>query len=366
LGQIEQAMIDRDIKRLLLKPLASRKDRALDPKAYSEALARLDQRALGELLVRRRRSALDPSQRKEGKAKSKDPARAREIVEMAKALYASRRISTQEYILYAASPVEDIHSARWFDGHYDAELASINRALDTIRKKHRLGPDEDWHRGDGPKEHIQLNTEYETILDQKFIEALEEFGLPDLAKLKKENAKKFDRLRERGRRAVFHRDEFSFVVHDAVTRYEIEARQAASAGAYSAAIICLGSAIEGLLLLRCLRSKEKAERISKTLPRHFRPRSTNDASTWTFETLIETCLAAGWLPPVETSLAQYDVASLAHSLRSMRNYVHPGRRVRHRPWSEADERDYQDAYDIYAVLFSILSRISSKKPNADS
>jgi hypothetical protein len=45
----------------------------------------------------------------------------------------------------------------------------------------------------------------------------------------------------------------------------------------------------------------------------------------------------------------------------MRNYVHPGRRAREQPWSEADVRDYEDANAIYVVLFSILGKVSAHK-----
>ena len=81
----------------------------------------------------------------------------------------------------------------------------------------------------------------------------------------------------------------------------------------------------------------------------------------TFETLIEVCLEAGWLPPVETSVARYDTAGLAHLLRLMRNHVHPGRHAREKPWSETDEREYQDADAIYVVLPSTLGKVRRSK-----
>ena len=173
-------------------------------------------------------------------------------------------------------------------------------------------------------------------------------------------------MRERGRRTVFHSNELILAIRDVVLRYEDEAKEAAKIGAYSAAIICLGAGIEGLLLFRCLRSKKKAGQISQTLLKRVRPRSPDDPTTWTFETLIEVCLKAGWLPPVETSLARYNVSALAHNLRLMRNYVHPGRQAREQPWSEADKRDYQDANSIYVVLLSILGRVSTDKEVGNS
>jgi hypothetical protein len=358
-------MPETDVRRHLLKPLRSRKYRAIGASTYLEALARLDERALGDELVKQLRSALTPKQHGESKPSWKNAARAKDFVELAKALYASRRISTQEYVFYASNPVENVHSARWLDGYYDAELGPINVALDDIKKKYGLRPEEDWRRGEGPDEYVRLEDEYEKVVDGKLVETLKEFGLEDLAELSSKNAKEFDRLRERGRRTIFHSSELALAIRDVVLRYEEEARQAANASAYSAAIICIGAAIEGLLLLRCLRSKKKAKDISLKLPRRVRPKLIDDPTTWTFEALIEVCLNAGWLPPVETPLARYNVAALAHTLRLMRNYVHPGREARERPWSEADERDYQDASAIYVILFSRLGKISVGKATDD-
>jgi hypothetical protein len=365
LGFLENSMIDPKIRRVLLRPLTGRKSHAVGADAYLKALARLDERALGGELVKHLRSTL-ASRRGKEKTKREDPETARNFIDLAKALYASRRISTQEYVIYAVNPVEEIHTARWLDGAYDTDLGPIDSALETIKAQHGLRPEQDWHRGEGPDDYVRLQAEYEVVLERKFLETLDEFGLVDLSSLRKENRKEFDRRRERGRRSVFHRDEFKHAVRDVAIRYENEARLAADVGAYSAAIICLGAGIEGLLLLRCLRSKKKTEQVARSLPSKIKPRSPDDPSSWRFETLIEVCLAAGWLPPIETPLARYNVAGLAHALRSMRNYVHPGRRAREQPWSEADQRDYQDANDIYVVLFSILAKISSRKeiPNA--
>jgi hypothetical protein len=159
---------------------------------------------------------------------------------------------------------------------------------------------------------------------------------------------------------VFHKDEITSALKDIVVRYEEDAHRAASAKAYSAAITLLGAGLEGLLLLRCLRSKQKSLRVARALPKQQRPRFPDDPTKWSFETLIDTCLAAGWLPPVSTSVAQYNPAGLAHILRLMRNYVHPGRHARERPWSVADKDDYKDAEAIYVTLMSRIVSGSSR------
>lgn len=354
-------MLDPKLRRFLLKPLRTRRRRVVGTAAYLDALARLDERALGHEMAQRLRQTLRPEHGGKAKANWKDQTRAKQFIELAKALYAARRISTQEYVIYASGPVEQIHDDRWLDGTFDSELKPIKEAIDAIKEKYGLQPDQGWLRGDGPDEYVQLENDYEAILDKKFIELLEEFGLEDLAALRRDNPDEFDRLRERGRRTVFHSDELTPAIRDVVLRYEHDARQAANAGAYSAAIICLGAAIEGLLLLRCLRSKKKAEQVSKNLPKRIRPRPGSDLTAWTLETLIEVCMNSGWLRPVETAAARYDVASLAHVLRSMRNHVHPGRLARERPWHEADVRDYEDASALYVVLFASLGKTSGSR-----
>jgi hypothetical protein len=82
------------------------------------------------------------------------------------------------------------------------------------------------------------------------------------------------------------------------------------------------------------------------------------AVTWTFENLIETCVSAGWLPSITTLDFELLTGGLAHLVRLMRDNVHPGKIARERPWWEAEERDYQDAKDIYVTL---LSQVIKKK-----
>jgi hypothetical protein len=348
---------DRKIRRWLLRPLTPRSQRAFDSKAYLEALRRLDDRAIGEDGVRQMvelRSSIDNNSLS---GNWKDPVHAKRNIVLAKLLYASRRISKHEYVIMAVSPAEAVHQGRWLDGRYDDDLGPINQSLRRIEREHGLGPDQYWLRGEGPQEHIDLTKQYSAILDAKFRETLRELGLDDLATMLEQSREEFDRLRERGRRSLFHKDEYILAVQDVVVQYEKEARQAAAIGAYSVAVTALGAGVEGLLLLRCLRSRHKASRIAKGLPKRLRPPFPDDLSKWRFETLIEVCLKAGWLRPIETSIAVYDTASMAHVLRLMRNYVHPGRRARKKPWSVTDEQEYRDADAIYVVLISTLGNI---------
>ncbi|CDX39434.1 hypothetical protein MPLSOD_40075 [Mesorhizobium sp. SOD10] len=351
--------MDKKLRRALLGPLARRPKDVASQLAYETALGQLDSLAVGEELLQKIRHVLSPPQSE--KRDRNDPERVAEQVALAKALYKSRRISKSQYVVFSAFPVESIHDDRMMKGLYDSDLEPITRKLEGIEKRHGLKPGEYWHRSDEPWEYRKLSLEYESILDQKFKEALAEFDLLDLADLKEKNPDEFDRLRERGRRFVFHSDEQISAIEDIVIQYELEARKAANVGAYAAAITALGAGVEGLLLLRCLRSPHKAARISKKLPKNLRPRLPNDPSKWTFETLIEVCVLAGWLPPIETDVAVYNTAGLAHLLRQTRNYVHPGKRAKERAWSETDEQEFRDAEAIYVVLLPILAKIGGRR-----
>ena len=259
---------DREVRRFRLKPLNRRSRGRIGPKEYFDALRRLNDRAMGEREVRRLRDILSFSDKDSDQRK--DIAHVRERVAFAKALYVTRRISRQQYVFFASVPVEGLHDARFFDGLYQKELGPIDEALNNIRKKCGLGPDEFWYRADAPNEYRELEKQYEAILDNNFKKLLIELKLEDLLSIFERSQTEFDLLRERGRRSIFHADEYFLAVRDIVVQYEKEARQAAIAGAYSVAVTSLGAGLEGLLLIRCLRSPKKAARIAKDLPKRLR------------------------------------------------------------------------------------------------
>ncbi len=351
------ADIDLKMRRIFLKPLARRPQHTLDATIYLEALNKLKERAIGEDAVRTILGVLSSDRTDERAGTWRDPTKTAKHVALAMALYESRRISKAEYVFFATFPVEALHDGRCINKHYEDDLGHLRRAITKIEEKHGLGPDEGWPRNQGPKEHTSLNRQYDAILDDNFIATLREFGLDDLADLRTRSPEEFDRLRERGRRSVFHRDEYTLALQDVVLQCEKEAHEAAAVGAYSAAITSLAAGFEGLLLLRCLRSPRKASRLSRGLRKRVQPQSPDDSNTWRFETLVEVCAAAGWLSVVNTQMGNYDTASLAHILRRTRNYVHPAKRAKERPWSETDEREYQDVHAIYVILLAALGKV---------
>lgn len=351
-------MTQANIKSGLLSPLDRRKTLIANQKSISRALERLDARAFGTAALPIAAESAKSSRKDLGKGFYRQPVHVRKQVSLSKALYLSRRVSRPQYVCFASMAVEMLNEERWLNGQFGNELHEIEQQISTLDQESGLLPDQYWPKGQAPKEfqnrYDALETQYSAVIECHFIAALREFGLDDLADLRESNKEEFDRLRERGRRSLFHKSEHVQVLKDIVIRHEEEAFRAASAKAYTAGVILIGAALEGLLLIRCLRSKSKAIRTAGTLPRRRRPYSPDDPSKWTFETLIGVCLSAGWLPRISTEYVQYAPDALADILREMRNLVHPGRFVRERPWLETDERDYKDAEAIYVTLRSKL------------
>lgn len=355
----EQEKLDTKTHRYLLRPLIRRSDSLTDQTALVQAIGQLEYRVANEHLLNELRPLLKKGQEKREVVSWRNPERAMEFIMTVEILYGSRQLSTSEYIFFTCAPIEHIHDDRISKGVYKRDLGPIDRRMLAIKRKHGLTEDEWWELDEAPSEWRKLSNQWSAIANSKFIATLQEFGLESLAELKKRDPKKFDNLRERGRRAIFHTGEIEPILRDMVKRYEEDAVRAASAKAYASAVTALGTAVEGLLTLRCLASPLKARRLADSLPK--RPRAGSSPTEWSFYVLIEVCLQADWLPPFETDWCMFDSARLAHLLRHMRNYVHPSMQARERPWSEVDERDYRDAKAIYAVLYQALGKRSVKK-----
>ena len=351
-------MTQANIKHHLLRPLDRRKTLIANQLAIVRALERLDERTFGNDALSIAAKSAKSLRKDGGKGFYKNPAYIQNQVALSKALYLSRRISRSEYVCFASEPVSTLNEERWLDGQFKNELHKIEEQIHAIDKESGLLPDRYWPNTHAPEEfqnrYNALETQYSAVIESHFRAALREFGLDDLANLRESNSEEFDRLRERGRRSIFHKSEHVHVLKDIVVRHEEEAFRAASAKVYTAGIILIGAALEGLLLIRCLRSKQTAIRTAGKLPKRQRPSHLADPSKWKFDALINICLSAGWLPCISTEYAQYAPATLADILREMRNRVHPGRCMRESPWSETDERDYKDAEAIYVTLRSKL------------
>jgi hypothetical protein len=334
-----------------LQPLARRKVSPTTPKRFAEAVDYLNSiagalEAVPELveLAKKAREARSTESRT-----SYDAAIA--LGQFASALFAAQLMSSQQFAFMISSVAESVLDRHFLAGDYP-EMTKILDEMSAVESANGLKDDEYWPVGEGRRVHRTLDKQFDAAWDVRFAEALRELGAQSIAALFLSDRQAFDRTVERGRRSIHQKSNLSAAVKDTVIRYEHEARKAASAGAYTGAVVLLGAAIEGVLLLRCLRSPTKARLCAAKLPRERRPKKLDNLSKWTFDTLIETCIAAGWLPEL-VSLA-IPPSSLAHKLREMRNFVHPGKVGVERPWIAVDELDYEKAEAIYTALNAAL------------
>lgn len=140
--------MDAFVRRALLKPLARRQRSSADQAAMIAAFARLNERGLGEELVKQLRNVLKDAPA----AKLRhDVDAARKQVALARALYLSRRISKQEYVVFASIPVEGVHEQKVFEGDIAKELEPINASMDALRQQHGLEEWQSWSGGEGPR-----------------------------------------------------------------------------------------------------------------------------------------------------------------------------------------------------------------------
>ena len=96
-----------------------------------------------------------------------------------------------------------------------------------------------------------------------------------------------------------------------------EAQRCVHAEAYTAAVILMGSILEGLLLARCQMEISTAQRAARA-PRDKSGR-TLAVHDWTLSGLIDVAVEVGWL--------KSDRGKFSHALRESRNVVHPWQAV---------------------------------------
>ncbi|TAU02190.1 hypothetical protein [Rhizobium ruizarguesonis] len=288
------------------------------------------------------------------KGGKRDEAYVKVQVAFAQAAEKAGRLTSEEYVFFAGYPVEGVHSDRWFAGSYDDQLAPFRQRLDDIEKEHGLSEGQFWPRGDAPPEYQAVSAMYDEILDRKFLETLEEFGLHELADMRRNHPDDYAAMRESGRRNVFERQDVSAALSKLTATYEGEAKRATSGGAYLAAAIMLGSAAECRLMLKARGNPIEASSAFSRLPPKIRRRQSANPLSWDFITLIAVAEEATWLETLERGEIAYSLPQLATLIRINRNMVHPARYAKDRPFVYIGEQLYGDARASYALLCDAL------------
>lgn len=356
---------DPTIRRVLLKPLVRRRTSPAKQAKLDKAFQILEERAIASEMLPEYMVAQKKARANDSKSYRINPEFAKLRIDFSAAMYLARKLSFQEYTFMVAHVAEDVHDARLQDGAYP-ELNALSKSMLKIEREHGLSPDEYWSASEAPPDFLAVSVQWDIAERDRFKKTLKELEDWSVTDLFDRDRKEYDRLRERGRRSFFHKDEFKHALIDTIKRYERDAAASAEAGAFTAAITLLGAAAEGLLLLRCLRSRKKSSEVAAALPSKRRPHKIDDPATWSFDNLIRVCLAAGWLPAITTSTLVVRPDGLADLLRHLRNCIHPGKVCTVRPWIEAEERDFQDTEIIYTTLFSTVFNGASLKQYSNS
>lgn len=265
----------------------------LDPlseERAEEITFRLRQREMASLQAK----DLAIERRSKTKGVHGEDADARDQLALVRLIYEAGKLTRAEYVFNCAMQTEGLHQKRWLAGAYDSELGPISRAMTDIEREHGLTEEQSFFRDSAPDEWLELNRQYEAVLDHKFGSVLSELGLDDVLNLWRGDRPQFDQLREAGRIAMLEEtnDEASMV--NLLAAYEREAQRGAEAEAYIASTLMLGWAAEVRLLLHCLRRPEAVHTTMERLSGKLRPKS-SDPLTWRVEQLIAVAHAGGWV-----------------------------------------------------------------------
>jgi hypothetical protein len=328
-------------------------DKSIDAAGQEQGILRHGlRRALGRLRAKELASDLVTSR----KSSKRPNETVRRQVDLAHALLDGGRITEDEHLLFSTFPVEHLHHERWMEGAYP-EIEALSKEMEGVEQAAGLSKDQYWMINDAPPEYITLSTRYDASLDARFAEMLDQFGLTELAVLWRTDRAEYDRRRENGRRAIFEKDNVREAVSGSVRIYEAEAMRSATAGAYYAACVMLGSAAEARLLSMCLDNPSRLTEVLALLPRSEAPRN-RDPLHWSLEHLILIAGKAGWLVDLEDDDIKLNVAQWLISLRDTRNLLHPGRHARDRPHAIVGPELHSDSLLAYQALCIGLERQS--------
>ena len=148
-----------------------------------------------------------------------------------------------------------------------------------------------------------------------------------------------------------------------VTRYHTEAQICAEAGAYLAACVMLGAAIEGALV-----SMAEAEELRPDVERA--SSAVRDKKgvlvppdEWSFGQLLALARELEWLPAnllpdedidLDEALERGDVGDFVEYVREVRNLVHPGKYAREYPDVSIGDDHYADCYTVFELVVESL------------
>jgi hypothetical protein len=132
-------------------------------------------------------------------------------------------------------------------------------------------------------------------------------------------------------------------VIDLAGSFYLEARACAEAGAFHAACLMIGVALEAELLATAVTLEDQLR------AQGLWPTGKGAPESWTFATLLEIALSAGWFPG---KLGEAELVAAVKSLKYLRDFgAHPGRHIRDGADVRLGESDFRVAYHVLGETF---------------
>lgn len=287
--------------------------------------------------------------------------RARLYISIAQARYDASEISEHELLFHKCFAIENqVHESRWSNGVYEASLNPISEKMKAVEKAHGLADDEFWLKSDAPEDYRILSAEYDKEMENKLLETFVEFGADDLKNLYLGNREEFDRLHHIGGKSIFLKGDKARLQFLA-SSYEDEAERAEQAGAFLAASVMLGSAIETRLIVSCLDNEQKIKETLDKLQLTSKELKSKNPVTWSLDTLIKVCSTAGWVPDYKVGGFTFSGSKMAEFLRSTRNQVHPKVKLKKSKGLVMGLEQFKDIRSAHSLLSSSLNWPNKQK-----
>ncbi|MBU2713811.1 hypothetical protein [Zooshikella harenae] len=288
-------------------------------------------------------------------------------IELAEKKYQAGLLSEQEYIYYQYyAVVALIHETRWLKGHYSNELNSVSKKMRDIEKLHGLAQEEYWAKGNAPLDYQLLAQEYETVLESKLEEEFIEFASKDVSELFIKDKSKLEALSEIGRRSIFIKDEIERL-NDLAVIYESESKVNEDGEAFFSASIMLAAAMEARLIVQCILNREDVRNVLLSMGLSNKKLKSKNPLNWKLNILIEVSANAGWLPDLEIDDIVFSSKMVGHTLRSTRNFVHPGMHVKRKAPLALGKEQFKNMKAAYILVSKLLNWSNNQtQPTADA
>lgn len=281
--------------------------------------------------------------------------RARLYISIAQARYDAGEMSEHELLFHQCFAIEtQVHESRWTNGVYDEFLNPIAERMKAVEKAHGLADDEFWLKSDAPEDYLRLSAEYDKEMERRLLETFFEFGASELKELYLSKREEFDRLHHIGGKSIFLKGDRPRLQLLA-SSYEDEAKRAEQAGAFLAASVMLGSAIEARLIVTCLENEEKIKETLGKLQLTNKDLKSKNPVVWSLDVLIKVCSAAGWIPDYKVGGFTFSGSKMAGFIRSTRNQVHPKVKLKNSRGLVMGMEQFKDIRSAHSLLASSLS-----------